>query len=135
MSAEKRTVTHDEFTAELKAQGVPRDHVAVVCVMCDTVQSVASLTRAGATRDRAERMFAFACVGRLSSDPAPWGKTKGRGVGCDWSLGGLFNVSSYYVRLTDTDTSPAFPPATPEQARELMLRNLPTTTTHVEPES
>lgn len=113
-----RKVTGDEFHAELKAQGVPREHVAVKCVMCDTVQSITSFTRAGLAADEAEKRIAFSCVGRLRRALPPH-KAKGRAEGCDWSLGGLFCGSPFVVTIDGKDR-PSFPPATPEEAQTLL---------------
>lgn len=130
-------ITVAELHGRLKAQGVSnRNHVAFVCVMCGTVQSMASLVRAGATQDRAERMIGFSCEGRLTN-AGPWApeterseKAKARRLvrGCDWTLGGLFTLHKLAVVTEDGEEHPRFQLASPEQAQALEREMTPTTT-------
>lgn len=111
-----------EFHRRLKAQSVSaREHVALVCPMCGTVQSLASLMAAGADAGRAERMIGFGCEGRLTG-AGRWPNkpsAKRRAVrGCDWSLGGLFRIHRLEV-IDDGEVFPRFEVATPEQAQAL----------------
>lgn len=124
MAERTRRVTTAEFHAELKAQGVPREHAAVKCFMCDTVQSLTSFIRAGVDPERAEGRIAFSCVGRVRAALPPH-KAKGRNEGCDWSLGGLFSFSDFIVVTEDGNELPAFPPSTADEARALMAVNTP----------
>ncbi len=117
----------DEFHARAKAQGVPREHIATVCVMCGEVQSMASLMLAGADAEEAEKMLGFSCIGRLTG-AGPAKHTPGKpsipakrhlGIaGCDWTLGGLFRVHKLEV-VKDGKNHPCFQLATPEQAHGL----------------
>lgn len=56
---DRQTMKVDEFHAAVKAQGVPREHVAAKCQMCHTIQSMSDMTRAGAD---AERYFGFSAL-------------------------------------------------------------------------
>lgn len=112
-----------EFHRRLKVQGVPnQNHAALVCPICGTVQSMASLTAAGASPDEAERMIGFSCEGRLTG-AGPWSSkatAKRKAIrGCDWSLGGLFRVHELEVITDDGEAHPRFVVATPEQAQAL----------------
>lgn len=113
-----RTVTLDEFIAALKSQHVPRHCVAFKCPMCGTVQSATDLidAGAGADMDEVERYLGFSCVGRWTGagphkDGAPSGK------GCDWTLGGLFQLHKLEVVTPDGKRHPRFEPASSEEAR------------------
>ena len=125
MSVEQITV--EEFHRRCKAQGVSaREHVAVVCPMCGTPQSIASLLRAGAPADKVEDYLGVLCEGRFT-DAGPWpaewrrsAEVKKRRLvrGCDWTLGGLFRIHRLKV-ITERGPQPCFELATPEQAAEL----------------
>lgn len=130
-------ITVEELHARMKAQGVSaREHVAFKCPICSTVQSIASLTKAGAPADRVENVAGFSCEGRLTNAGA-WPSAKDssakaqkrRGVrGCDWTLGGFFRVHQLTVETPDGKEHPIFMLATPEEARELervMLERAP----------
>ncbi|CAH2606271.1 conserved protein of unknown function (plasmid) [Rhodovastum atsumiense] len=121
-------MTVEVFLARLKAQGVSNsNHFALVCPMCGTPQSIASLVRAGATPEWAEDMIGFACEGRLT-DAGPWPSSSDRSTkararrrirGCDWTLGGLFKIHELEVLTPDGKEHPRFRIATPRQARAL----------------
>lgn len=117
----REQITVAEFHARLKAQGVPNsNHAALVCPVCGTVQSMASLIAAGATPEEAERQIGFSCEGRLTNAGPFNPKNKAKGArGCDWSLGGLFRVHELEVLTEDGVAHPRFAVATPEQAQEL----------------
>lgn len=110
-----------EFHARLDAQRVGKFEVAVVCPVCGTIQSVASLVAAGATHEDAQRKLGFACEGRFTN-AGPWARKPSRARkakrGCDWSLGGLFKIHTLEVEI-DGEVHPCFEVATPEQAQTL----------------
>lgn len=115
-----RIIPVAELHALFKAQGVSgQQHCAVVCPMCGTVQSGASLMKAGAgkTFEEVERFIGWSCVGRWTGAPGP--RKKPDGEPCDWTLGGLFKVHRTEVVTPDGKHHPYFEIATPEQAREL----------------
>lgn len=123
-------ITVEELHSRFRAQGVvAREHIAVVCPICATVQSIASLTRAGADVAEAERMIGFSCEGRLTN-AGPWPGAKKRSAetkarrtvrGCDWTLGGLFKVHRLEV-MADGKAHPYFNVASAEQAQALCER-------------
>lgn len=121
-------ITVEELHARLKAQGVSaREHAASVCPACGTVQSIASLVRAGVDPERAETAMGFSCEGRWTkagqwpSDKDKSAKAKVRRAvrGCDWTLGGLFRIHRLEVLTPDGKAHPFFEIATAEQAQAL----------------
>lgn len=114
-----KTMTLDEFHAALKEQGVPREHLALVCPMCGVVQSAHDMIAAGAGKDfeEVERFLGFSCVGRFMNSGSP--RYPRDGKPCNWTLGGLFQVHKLEV-VVDGEPYPRFEPATPEQAQEHM---------------
>lgn len=114
-------ISYEEFRRRLDAQGVEREHCATICPVCGTVQSIASLRAAGATEDRAATLAGFSCEGRLTA-AGPWPSkptAKRKAVrGCDWSLGGLFQIHRLAVHHEGED-HPCFELASPEQAQAL----------------
>lgn len=122
------TITVEEFRARLKAQGVAnQNHAALTCPICGTVQSMASLVRAGATPEQAERSIGFSCEGRYSNS-GEWPSDKNKGAkakarrklrGCNWTLGGLFKIHQLEVETEDGEKHPRFVIASPEEAKAL----------------
>ena len=118
-----KTISHAEFLDQLQAQDVPIEHAALVCPMCGTVQSSTSLIRAGAGATPAEvqKYIGFSCVGRWTGSLGP-AEAKAKGVACNWTLGGLFQMHKLEV-IIDGDRMPAFELATPEQAQALQAHH------------
>lgn len=91
-------ITVAQAHERMKAQGVSgREHVAFVCPICSTVQSMTSLLRTGAPAEKVENYLGFSCEGRFS-DAGPWPHSKDKTAkakarrevrGCDWTLGGF----------------------------------------------
>jgi hypothetical protein len=116
-----RKISVNEFHEELHAQGVSgREHLALKCPVCGTIQSGTSLIRAGAgtTMDEVERFLGFSCVGRFT-DAGPHRKDTPSGGGCDWTLGGLFKLHELEVEMPDGTVHPTFEPASAEEAQAL----------------
>lgn len=122
-----KTVTIEEFRAELAAQGVSgREHGAFKCPACGTVQSMALLLKYGVPENKLEGQIGFSCVGRWIGSggiPAtdPWGgpRTDGK-LGCNWTLGGLFSVHKLIV-VDERGEHPCFELATPIEAKLLQF--------------
>ena len=119
----ERAMSMDEFLAELEAQGVPKSgDYAFRCVMCNTVQSMRSLVRAGATPDTAEKQIGYSCVGRFTN-AGPWTPKdveRAKVPGCDWTIGGLFgSLGRGVVVIRDGRKHPLFHLATPAEAQKL----------------
>jgi hypothetical protein len=122
-----------EFHARLKAQGVSNsNHACLICPICKTPQSMASLIAAGATPEQAERIIGFSCEGRLTN-VGPWPSDKDNSKkalvrrkvrGCDWTLGGFFRLHDLEVQTEDGEKHPRFVVASAEAAQELE-RNFP----------
>lgn len=114
-----RTITIDEFRAELKSQGV-KSHIdfAFKCPVCQTVQSARDLIKAGAGQsfDQVERYLAFSCIGRFTNAGA-WKKDEPPGRGCNWTLGGLFQLHELTVTTPEGENHPRFELASPEEAQ------------------
>lgn len=124
-----QTMTLDEFQAALRAQGVPSEHLAVICPICHTVQSATDLIRAGAgsSMDEVERYLGFSCVGRWTDAGAFHAAKRRREPakpGCDWTLGGFFHLHRLEVITPDGGHHPRFELATPEQAQAHMRENV-----------
>jgi len=115
-----KTFTVEEFHSALKAQDVPRVHLAFRCPMCATVQSMDCLIRAGAgkTEEEVERFAGFSCIGRWIKAGSPRNKPDGKP--CNWTLGGLFQCHKFEVITQDGKHHPHFEPATEEEAKCLM---------------
>lgn len=116
-----RTITLDEFLREVRAQGVPQEHIAFRCVICSTVQSATDLMRAGAgkTFEDVEKYLGFSCVGRWTGAGSHReGAASGRG--CDWTLGGLLGLHQLTVVTPDGQKHPRFELATPKEAKDHM---------------
>lgn len=118
----------ETFHARLKAQAVSaREHIAFKCVNCGTVQSMASLTKAGCDPAKVENNVGFSCEGRFSNS-GPWpsdknttekAKVRRKIRGCDWTLGGLFRLHKLEVIDADGKAQPMFEIATPDEAQQL----------------
>ncbi len=113
-----RSITLEQFITQLKAQGVPRRHVAMKCPICHTIQSMDDLIRAGigATEDDVEQYVGFSCVGRFTN-AGPHQKNAPPGKGCNWTLGGLFHFHELEVVTPDGKKHMRFELATPEEAQ------------------
>ncbi len=121
MSAEIKRITVAELHEAFKAQGVgAREDVAVKCPICGTVQSLRmlQLVGVGKTADEAERYLGFSCVGRWTG-AGPFKKNGPPAVGCDWTLGGLFQLHRLIVVDGLGDPHPYFDIASPEEAQAL----------------
>lgn len=120
-------ITKEEFHARIKDQGVSaREHIALKCPICGTVQSIASLRKVGVEAARCENVIGFSCEGRFTNAGA-WvsdGDTSRKAAarrkirGCNWTLGGLFKLHKLEV-LTPEGPQPSFEVATPEEAKAL----------------
>ena len=115
----RRSITLKEFIAELKKQDVSKNNLCFICPMCGTVQNANDLikAKAGKSFKDVEKYLGFSCVGRFTHRKPP-PKEKGTQMGCDWTLGGLFQLHTLEVVTEDGVKHPRFDIATPEQAKE-----------------
>jgi hypothetical protein len=120
MSVEQISIA--EIHARFKAQGVSaREHIATKCPICGTVQSIASLMRAGCGAERVETAIGFSCEGRFSK-AGPWrpnDEERAKVRGCDWTLGGLLSLHVLEVVTEEGQHQPYFQVATPDEAKAL----------------
>jgi len=96
------TMTLDEYQDAILQQRQGRiEDVTFQCPRCETLQSAQDLIDAGAGKslDEVEGFLAFSCVGR-------WDKSRG----CDWTLGGLFQIHRLEVVTPDGRHHPRFEP-------------------------
>lgn len=113
-----KTMTLAQFHSTLVAQGVSaREHLALKCPMCQTVQSAADLIAAGAGQsfDEVEKYLGFSCVGRFTGAGTP--RKEPDGQPCNWTLGGLFALHKLEVVSPDGEHHPRFEPASPDEAQ------------------
>jgi len=86
-----RTVKLSDFIEEAKRRfGDDSRKWKFKCPQCKTVQSAEDLVAAGVSKDDVERFVGFSCIGRFKE-----------GVGCDWTLGGLFQI--HEIEIEDED--------------------------------
>jgi len=111
---ETKVINYEEFKAMCQLQGVPKEHYAFQCPRCGAIQSAVDLIKAGAGSnfDEVEKYIGFSCVGRWTKDR-----------GCNWTLGGLFQIHSLEVVTPDGVHHPLFELASPDQAQSHMVEN------------
>ena len=113
-----RKISVEEFHSEIKAQGAAaKEDITFRCPVCGTLQSARDLIAAGAGEafDDVEKFLAFSCVGRWTG-AGPHRKDAPPGKGCDWTLGGLFQLHKLEVVTDDGEAHPRFEPAPPKEA-------------------
>lgn len=121
-------ITVEQARERFREQGVSSErHIAFLCPICGTVQSMASLVAAGAKPESVERYVGFSCEGRFSgagpwprpTDKSPKAVTRRATRGCDWTLGGLFSLHKLEVTTADGKVQPSFEIARPADAQSL----------------
>lgn len=97
--ATKATITRKTMVETMKANFPSFEESVFVCPRCGTKQTPQDLVDAGAGEriDDAHKYVGFSCVGRFNE-----GKT-----GCDWTLGGLFQIHTLEI-LSDGEKHPFF---------------------------
>lgn len=101
----RRTMTHAEWIAEAERRfGKKAMDWRFACPSCGEDQSMKEFVDAGMTVEEAQSRGYFSCIGR-------W--VKGRG--CDWTLGGLFQIHSLDVLDEEGKKHPVFEFAEPAQ--------------------
>lgn len=117
----RRSVTRDEYVAELMRQGVPRMHWALKCPVCKTVQSAADLIRAGLGASVAEvdSYQGRCCIGYFTG-AGPHDRRRPPGSGCDFSLRVTPERAPLEVVTPDGLRHPRFEPASGREARRHM---------------
>lgn len=111
----------EEFRQAIKAQGVPVEHTAFICPLCGKIQSGADFMRILKTDfDSIQKYLAFSCVGRFTGAGPPPTQKRLDHPGCNWTLGGLFQLHQLEVVTPDGEKHPRFELATPAQAQSHM---------------
>jgi len=119
-------MTVEEFRTALRKQGAPSSKQACfVCPMCGTVQNMVDLINAGAgkTEDDVKGVIGFSCLGRFTHRQTP-SKVKGQQIGCNWTLGGLFQMHNFEVVDEKGRKHPHFALATKEETAVHILDQL-----------
>lgn len=117
-SIERRTIPLDQFQAEYKAQAKKREDIVVICPACGSLQNGRDLIKAGAGEcmDDLQGRFGFSCVGRWTGKGSATEEVKAAGKGCNWTLGGMFQIHTLTVVDPDGIEHPFFELASKEVA-------------------
>lgn len=109
----------EQLSAALKAQGVPRNHIAFKCPKCARVQSARDFIRAGVgpTVDDVAEHLGTSCIGRFTG--ASLASNAQDGQACTWTLAGLLQSEDFEV-VEDGVSHPMFAPASTEEAQTHM---------------
>jgi hypothetical protein len=105
---EQIKMTHAEWLAEAARRYGPDSlKWQFKCPSCGHVACVQDWKDAGAP----EGAVAFSCIGRYTGDPAAAAAAafKGKGGPCNYTCGGLFQISPLTITLESGEESPAFP--------------------------
>lgn len=114
--SQAREITHAEFIAEYRAQSETREGIVFICPACGTLQNALDLIAAGAGEkfEDVGGQIGFTCVGRHRGQGSPSKAIAGKG--CNWTLGGLFQIHTLTVLTAEGDKHPHFELASREQA-------------------
>ena len=99
----RKIISKAEYLALLNDQGVDLIDAKHICPMCKTAQSAQDFVDAGIDRTEVEKYIGFSCIGRVDNSK-----------GCDWSLGGLFQIHGLLVEDEDGKHHPRFLPVNME---------------------
>ena len=83
-----------------------------ICPACGTVQKLTDFLDLGMNKEKAVSYVGYSCIGRFEKS------TKG----CDWTLGGLFQIHELEVEDEEGKTSPIFEFATEENIEKYKER-------------
>ena len=84
-----------------------------ICPVCDTIQSAEDLIAAGVDKAKVKNYIGFSCIGRWTGAGSHL-ESKGKGKGCDWTLGGFFHAHTLEIEYAEGKKQASF-----ELAREL----------------
>ena len=86
-----RTVSFSDFSEEAKRRfGNDPNKWKFKCPHCKTAQSAEDLLAAGVPDDDVWKYAGFSCIGRFDAKQ-----------GCDWTLGGLFQIHEVEIETED----------------------------------
>lgn len=120
-----KRLTVQQFHAEIRAQGATdRRDIAFKCPICQTIQSSRDLIAAGAGEDMdaVEKFLGFSCVGRFTN-AGEHKRGAPAGNGCNWTLGGLFQLHKLEVVTDDGKVHPRFELASVEETTALFVKH------------
>lgn len=84
---QRRRITVDEWNSEgVRRFGKRARDWQFVCPHCQTIQSAQDYMDAGLDKETILGVLAYSCVGRFT-----------RSKGCDWTLGGLFQIHTLEI--------------------------------------
>ncbi|WP_236167401.1 VVA0879 family protein [Pseudomonas fulva] len=115
---EHRKISLEQFQAEYKAQADKREDIVVICPACGTLQNGQDLIKAGAGEcmDDLQGRFGFSCVGRWTGKGSATADVIAAGQGCNWTLGGMFQIHTLTVVDPDGNEHAFFELASKEAA-------------------
>jgi len=103
-----KTMSLKEYMDEAKKRfGTEPINWKFVCPICKTEQTAADLVAAGVDRKEVENYIGFSCIGRWTN-AGPCKKADKPGKGCDWTLGGLFQLHELEIITDDGVHHPRF---------------------------
>jgi hypothetical protein len=115
-----KTITQAELCAEMERRFGPDAKAwKFFCPMCKTPQSASDFYAAGFKPGTGEvnKYLGFSCIGRFTkAGPHQPGQPPGRG--CNWTLGGLFQIHQMEVVLPNGQKSPCMEIAPAEEKVE-----------------
>ncbi|MDE2101110.1 MAG: hypothetical protein KGL39_27935 [Patescibacteria group bacterium] len=125
-----KTMTQAEWLAEgEKRFGKRARDWRFVCPACGTVQSVQQYLDAGLSKERVHAVMAYSCVGRYTGQGDQGIAAKARGEtwtqGCNWTLGGLFQIHTMEVLFENGKRRPVFEFAEPIAQAQLPAASQP----------
>jgi hypothetical protein len=86
-----KTISLDDFKAEAEKRfGPDTTQWQFVCPSCGTAQTAADFVAAGISKEDVNKYIGFSCIGRQDNEK-----------GCDWSLGGLFQIHTLEIITPD----------------------------------
>jgi len=108
-------MTHQEWIDQaVKLFGKDPKGWRFKCPNCGHVQTISDYLAAGVSRQRAETMIGFSCIGRVL--PKCPGNLGNRKAPCDYAGGGLFHLNPVKVTTPDGKEHEVFEFAEPEPA-------------------
>lgn len=103
-----RTVKLKDFIKEAETlYGKDAKKWKFICPMCDTIQSAEDLIAAGVDKAKVKNYIGFSCIGRWTGAGSHL-KSKGKGNGCDWTLGGFFLAHTLVIENAEGKKQASF---------------------------
>lgn len=126
----RKEITLEQYHEQLKAQGVDIKKALMRCPACGTVQCWEDFKKAGVHPPEIESYLGFSCIGRFTKAGDEGIKKHNQGKrwnkGCNWTLGGLFQIHTLVVVAEDGTKHPRFEVLTKEDAEEFRKTHLTT---------